>query len=65
MTEGDAVTLAEVARGMIRIEQKLDRALADHEDRLRRLEKAVWIATGTGAAGFASSLVAVLTGLVS
>lgn len=57
------VTNAELARGQDRIEHKLDRVTADHEDRLRRLEKAVWIATGTGAAGFTSGLMAIVTGV--
>ena len=59
----DDLTMAEMGRTMVRIEGKLDKVTADHEDRLRRLEKAVWIATGTGAAGLASSLAAILTGV--
>lgn len=60
MTDPDAVTLAELARGQMRIEHKLDRVTEDHERRLRQLERAVWIATGTGAAGFTSGLAALL-----
>jgi hypothetical protein len=39
---------------LARIETKLDTALtevADHEQRLRRLERALWVATGAAAAG--------------
>jgi hypothetical protein len=45
--ESFAVTVA-------RIEVKLDQALAnhaDHETRIRKLERALWIATGAAAAG--------------
>jgi hypothetical protein len=60
----DDVTLAELARGQLRIETKLDRVTMDHEIRLRRLERAVWVATGLGAAALTSGVGALLQGLL-
>jgi hypothetical protein len=43
----------EVLERLTRIETKLDAAISrgdDHEHRLRRLERAVWLATGAAAA---------------
>jgi hypothetical protein len=43
----------EVLERLTRIETKLDAAISrgdDHEHRLRRLERAVWVATGAAAA---------------
>ena len=31
--------------------EKTDREIADHEARIRKLERMIWIATGTAAAG--------------
>jgi hypothetical protein len=50
---------------LARIEQKIDAATAattDHEGRLRRVERALWLATGTAAAvgGVAGKLVGLL-----
>ena len=58
MTEG--ITNAEIVRWLERIEAKLDKVTEDHEDRLRRLEKAVWISAGVGGAGVASGVGALL-----
>lgn len=58
------VTLGELARGQSRMEAKLDRVTLDHEIRLRRLERAVWLATGVGGAGAASGVGALIQGLV-
>jgi hypothetical protein len=49
-------TMAEIGRTMMRLEQKLDRTVDDHEGRLRHLERAVWIATGLGGAAMASAM---------
>lgn len=61
----NAVTLGEVARTVARIERKLDSELADHEQRLRQLERYMWGAIGTGAAGAASGIGALVTILVT
>lgn len=45
---------AEVLERLTRIEVKLDTAIArgdDHETRIRRLERIVWIAAGAAATG--------------
>ena len=50
MSDGQEVLALTVAR----IEVKLDQALAshaDHEIRIRRLERALWMAVGAGLAG--------------
>lgn len=44
-------TLAELSRGQARIETKLDAALADHEGRIRSVEKWMWTAAGAGGFG--------------
>lgn len=44
----------EVLDRLVRIETKLDGVLVrgdDHEGRVRRLERAVWVAAGAGVAG--------------
>ncbi|MGI5285238.1 hypothetical protein ACQEVF_18145 [Nonomuraea polychroma] len=44
----------EVIETLVRMETKLDAAISrgdDHEDRIRRLERAVWVAAGAGMAG--------------
>lgn len=50
------VTDAEVVRWLERIESKLDKITGDHEDRLRRLERAVWVTAGISGAGIASGI---------
>ena len=50
MTDAD---VADLKVAIARIETKLDAALtvgADHEARIRRLERAVWLAAGAAAA---------------
>lgn len=59
------MTIAELGRLILRVEQKLDRVTDDHEGRLRNLEKAVWVATGLGGAAIASSIGALLNGFLS
>jgi hypothetical protein len=60
----DEVSNAELARWMMRVEAKIDLLAQDHEDRLRALEKAVWIATGLGGAALTSGVGAIVQGLV-
>jgi ABC-type uncharacterized transport system permease subunit len=64
MPEGDITDLRVT---LARIEEKLDGALAsgaDHETRLRKLEKAAWMAVGlaTAAGGATGAISAILTG---
>lgn len=40
MAAGDDITLGEIARGLERIEAKLDSVTGDHEQRLREIEAA-------------------------
>lgn len=56
----DEVTPAELGRSLARIEMKLDRAIDDHELRLRRLERWMWTAMGFGAVGAASGFGALM-----
>ena len=61
----EEVTNAELARSLIRIESKLDKHSEDHEARIRRLEKFMYVSLGLGSAGATSgitSLVAVIGG---
>lgn len=51
MYEHEPITNAELARLLMRIEQKLDAAVGDHEQRLRRLERNVYVASGVAMAG--------------
>lgn len=60
----DEVTNAELSRSLIRIESKLDRVNEDHETRLRRVERALYISLGLAGAGSASGLGALLTTLI-
>ncbi|MBX6382153.1 MAG: hypothetical protein IRZ07_04135 [Microbispora sp.] len=49
---GQEIASHEVLERLTRIEVKLDAAISradDHESRLRRLERAVWVATGAAA----------------
>ncbi len=57
----------EVRDRLVRIETKLDRALADqadHEQRIRKVERVVWIAAGVAAAAGAAggSVAGLITG---
>jgi hypothetical protein len=54
------VTNAELSRSLVRIEGKLDNVTSDHEGRLRRIERMVYIAIGLGSAGTASGVVQVV-----
>ncbi|MBX6357645.1 MAG: hypothetical protein IRZ05_17555 [Micromonosporaceae bacterium] len=52
----DDLTLGELARSLVRIEMKLDQAIGDHETRLRRVERVMWVALGLAAAGGVSGI---------
>lgn len=52
----DDLTLGELARSLARIEHKLDQAIGDHETRLRRVERVMWVALGLAAAGGVSGI---------
>lgn len=52
----DDLTLGELGRSLVRIEQKLDQAIGDHENRLRRVERVMWVALGLAAAGGVSGI---------
>jgi hypothetical protein len=54
----EEVRNSELARSLARIEMKLDRTADDHEMRLRRVERWVWIATGLSMAGMISGVLA-------
>jgi hypothetical protein len=63
---GESVTKAGTNERIARLEVKLDHATVQHSDqeaRIRRLERAFWIATGC-AASFGSVVGAILTNLV-
>ena len=54
MNETELGALAEMRGVLIRVETKLDTALTrveDHETRIRKVERAVWIAAGVASAG--------------
>ena len=53
----EEVTNSELSRSLVRIEQKLDNVTGDHEQRLRRIERWVYIAVGLGSAGTIGSVV--------
>lgn len=59
MVSGE-VTPAELARSIARIEGKIDRALDDHEKRLRTVERWMWTVLGLSAAGAASGFTALI-----
>jgi hypothetical protein len=60
----NAVTNDELVRTMDRIERKLDMITTDHESRLRRIERAVWVMTGVGGVGITSGVGALLQGVL-
>jgi len=64
---GNSTELHQIALSVARMEGKLDGVLAlgvDHETRIRKLERALWIAVGAGAAagGGVAAVVSKLTG---
>ena len=54
----EGVTNSELSRALTRIEAQLGQVTGDHEIRLRRVERWVWIATGMSAAGMLSGVIA-------
>jgi len=50
------VSNAELSRSLVRIESKLDRETDDHELRIRRVERYVYVALGLATAGAASGI---------
>lgn len=64
---GNGAELHQIALSVARMEGKLDGVLAssaDHETRIRKLERALWVAVGAGAAagGGVAAVVSKLTG---
>lgn len=59
----EEVTNSELSRSLVRIESKLDKVAEDHEMRLRRTERMMYVAIGLAAAGATSGLGALLTAL--
>lgn len=57
----EEVTNSELSRSLVRIEAKLDRATDDHEMRLRRIERYVYVSLGLAGAGAASGLGALMS----
>lgn len=60
MTLPEGVTNSELSRALVRIESKLDQITGDHEQRLRRVERFAWIATGLSTAGMLSGVMAAI-----
>lgn len=58
----DTVTVGELTRCLSRIEAKLDKALEDYEQRLRKVERALYVAAGLSLTGIGTGLTAVLGG---
>lgn len=50
------ITNAELMRLLARIEAKLDLAIADHESRIRRVERTVWTSAGLAGAGLLTAV---------
>jgi hypothetical protein len=59
MLPADDVTLGEIARGLLRMEAKLDMLTADHERRLRQLERWMYALPPTIAVAIASVVAAI------
>lgn len=57
----DEPTLGEIARTLARVEAKLDGIAADHEDRLRKVERWVYAVPPTLILAFGSIVVAALS----
>lgn len=60
MTPGE-ITNGEMSRWLERVEKKLDRVTDDHEARLRRVERAMYVSVGLAAAGATSGVGAMLS----
>ena len=59
----ETVTNDELSRSLVRIELKLDRVTEDHEQRLRRIERVLYVSLGLAGAGTTSGLGALIAAL--
>ena len=57
---GGDVSNGELSRWLTRVEHKLDKVSNDHENRLRRTERAMYVAMGLALAGGVSGIGALL-----
>ena len=57
------VTNGELSRWLTRVEHKLDKVANDHEVRLRRTERVMYVALGLALAGGASGIGALVGGV--
>lgn len=57
------ISNGEMRRWLERVESKLDTAISDHEDRIRRVERAMYVSVGLAAAGATSGMGALATAL--
>lgn len=48
--DGQARSIDDVRKDLIDAETRIDRRLTDHDTRLRRVEKAIWVTAGVAAA---------------
>lgn len=60
----EEVTNAELGRSLVRIESKLDKVSEDHEQRIRRTERFLYVALGMAGAGTTSGMSALIAALV-
>lgn len=58
MADDARMTMGEMSRSLARIETELNKVITDHEDRLRRMERWMWLSSGLAMAGFGSSVFA-------
>ena len=58
----EQITTAELTRWLRRVEHKLDMVTNDHEARLRRVERALYVSVGLAAAGATSGIAGLLAG---
>ena len=56
------VTNAELSRSLTRIELKLDSVTSDHESRLRRVERWMYVTMGLAATGATSGVLSMIVG---
>lgn len=60
MNDEGALTNGELGRWLTRVETKIDHAVSDHESRIRRIERSMYVAIGLATAGVASGLSSLL-----
>lgn len=61
--ETTGVTNGELARLIARVEAKIDKVTEDHETRIRRVERVMYISVGLAATGATSGLSALIGAL--